>query len=102
MRLIDADELMELFVGAGQSSNRYKLGQIWELNFSEIRDVIKHAHTVDAVPVVRCKYCANREHDNYCRVIGRWVYDKEFFCAGGKRKRRASIPLPDPIPTDLT
>ena len=78
MRLIDADELMELFVDAGQSSNRYKLGQIWELNFSEIRDVIKHAHTVDAVPVVHGYWTEESE----CSQCGKYVYkgDTDNFC----------------------
>ena len=94
-RLIDADALKEEIVKRTPHFTQ-------RIAFTPCFDAIRNAPTVDAVPVVRCKYCANREYDNYCRVVGRWVYDKEFFCAGGKRKRRASIPLPDPIPTDLT
>ena len=41
---ISKQVLLEAIVEKGQSSRRYKLGDIWELNFSEIREV------VDSIP----------------------------------------------------
>ena len=41
---ISKQVLLEAIVEKGQSSRRYKLGEIWELNFSEIREV------VDSIP----------------------------------------------------
>lgn len=44
----------------GQSSRRYKLGQIWELDFFEIREAIATIPSADVVEVVRCKDCVHR------------------------------------------
>lgn len=40
--LIDRDEMFEEFVGEGQKSTRYKIGERWELNGEEIRHVISN------------------------------------------------------------
>lgn len=60
MRLIDADELYDSFVEKGQHSKRYKLGQVWELNGEEIRDVISMIPTADAQPVVNGKWIVKK------------------------------------------
>lgn len=41
MRLIDAETLVYAFVEKGQRSKRYHLGETWELNLSEILEVIE-------------------------------------------------------------
>lgn len=47
MRLIDADTLWMSIIVAGQHSKRYKLGEIWELNGSEIKEVIDRQPTIE-------------------------------------------------------
>ena len=41
----------------GQCSRRYKLGEVWELNFSEIREAIATIPAADVRPVVLCRDC---------------------------------------------
>ena len=38
--LIDRQEVIIALLEKGQRSKRYKLGQVWELNFDEIREVL--------------------------------------------------------------
>jgi hypothetical protein len=59
MRLIDADARDVAMLEAGQANKRgrYRPGDIWELNYMEIRDVISSQPTIDAVPVIRCEDC---------------------------------------------
>jgi hypothetical protein len=40
----------------GQHSRRYKLGEIWGLDFEEIREAIKSIPAADVRPVVRAKW----------------------------------------------
>ena len=40
----------------GQASRRYRLGDVWELNFDEIREAFKEAPP----QIVRCKDCKHR------------------------------------------
>jgi hypothetical protein len=58
MRLIDADKLYLEIVEKGQASKRYKIGERWELNGKEIREV------VDAQPTVwqRTSHWKPRKH----------------------------------------
>lgn len=65
MRLIDANEALELFRANYANTGRLiKLGEI-QLDslaegYTEAAHIIKHIlPSVDAVPVVRCKACAN-------------------------------------------
>ena len=54
MRLIDADAALEALIEKGQASRRYKLGEIWELNGQEIREVLNALPSVQpekAIPV---------------------------------------------------
>lgn len=46
MRLIRADELIGKFVIKGQKSKRYRLGETWELNLNEIKEVVDSMPTV--------------------------------------------------------
>ena len=46
MRLVDADEMFWRFAEKGQESTRYQIGQNWELNGAEIREVIDSLPTI--------------------------------------------------------
>lgn len=46
--LIDRDKMFAAFVEEGQKSKRYKIGERWELNGKEIRNVI--ANLPDIIP----------------------------------------------------
>lgn len=78
MRLIDADELME----------KYHKTPVWD-SWVEINN----APTIDAVPVVRCKYCKWFTMDNtggtYCNHLTCGLfngYEPDAFCSYGERK----------------
>lgn len=87
----------------GQKSRRYKLGEIWELNFDEIREALETVPSVDAVEVVRCKDCKYKptgtgcNHDLEFPVHYKcpcecddywysWMPKDDFFCGNGERK----------------
>ena len=80
-RLIDADKLID-FIDVGH------LRHSGELCYSEtdVANLLLHAPTVDAVPVVRCKDCKYfktqlcENEDNY----------DDWFCADGERKDEVS------------
>ena len=58
MRAIDADALQLAIVEEGQANKRkkYIIGDIWELTWAEIRDVIDSQPTIQP-EIVRCKDC---------------------------------------------
>jgi hypothetical protein len=75
MRLIDADAL----------ENQFGVSDEDLLALDEIR----HAPTVDAVPVVRCKDCKYYYECgvNFCDRLGMdCPGDSDFFCSYGERK----------------
>lgn len=110
---ITKEEAVLTLLEKGQSSHRYKLGDIWELNFEEIREVIASIPAVDVKPVVRCKDCRySRKPDRYdrnenkacegvlvCCVGFDHVYpssddgmifvDENWFCADGKKREES-------------
>ena len=57
--IISREAAIEALLEKGQSSRRYKIGEIWELNFGEIREAL--ATVPSAEPE---------------RKTGHWVYDK--------------------------
>lgn len=65
----------------GQKSRRYKLGEIWELNFDEIREALETVPSVDAVEVVRCKDCIYFELDHWVNVNGQPLIVAHEVCA---------------------
>ena len=85
MRLIDADKLID-FIDVGH------LRHIGELCYSEtdVANLLLHAPTVDAVPVVRCKDCKwlYDEMDDYCCRSHRGLVRicENSFCSYGERK----------------
>lgn len=73
----------------GQSSRRYKLGQIWELNFSEIREAIATIPAADVRPVVPCRDCRwwtkqEKSLQGRCE-LGGFYPTGGWFCANGER-----------------
>lgn len=76
----------------GQKSRRYKLGEIWELNFDEIREALSE-YQPNIVCCKDCKYWLpmNRFHSDYHPGRGEcelncWVRDFNWFCADGERR----------------
>lgn len=51
MKLFEAEELKKAFVNKGQRSRRYHVGDVWELNFKEICEVLDDMPTVEAIPI---------------------------------------------------
>ena len=81
-RLIDANKLID-FIDVGH------LRHPGELCYSEVdvANILLHAPTVDAVPVVRCKDCAV-PHNKYtgCPKLNGLVTPPDFYCPFGERK----------------
>ena len=50
MELIDREALMNAIVKEGQASKRYKIGETWELNGGELREVIYSLPTIESRP----------------------------------------------------
>lgn len=70
----------------GQKSRRYKFGEIWELNFDEIREALETVPSVDAVEVVRCKDCQCYDSKNYyCTYLDN-SNGSDGFCNFGERE----------------
>lgn len=88
-RLIDAEAL-----GIGKAKREaFVVPEIAD-GWNAVIDIIAHAPTVDAVPVVRCRECKHSEKIDY---QGRWLYccmryagpsvvRKDDFCSHGERK----------------
>ena len=78
----------------GQKSRRYKVGEIWELNFDEIREALETVPSVDAVEVVRCRDCKwCREQYDTDGNVPYWICmnwdggtDADGFCHEAERK----------------
>lgn len=80
MRLIDADELAKKWTIA--SPEPYNTDAV------EVLDSIREAHTVDAVPVVRCKNCKH-EFGGSCILCWFQKRKPDDFCSYGERKEGA-------------
>ena len=81
-RLIDANALLRhkrKMIGADFG------GEFWDETV--LASDIKNAPTVDAVEVVRCKYCAV-PHNKYtgCPKLNGLVTPPDFYCPFGERK----------------
>lgn len=90
MRTIDADALED-------KAKRYSLGYYEEDQWAVPLEAIDEAPTIDAVSVVRCKDCKNREkypcgeiefyECSHLRLYGTKVgVEDDWFCADGERK----------------
>lgn len=87
MRLIDAEALRKWYA---ETSDDGKYG--FDVFTSEVLADIDNAPTIDAVPVIRCKYCKHRHLDGM-------IWDcpfgltggEDFFCAYGEKVELASL-----------
>lgn len=75
--LITCREVKIALLEKGQRSRRYKLGEVWELDFNEIREALSEYQP----KIVRCKDCKHRLECGYWIVNG-----DDWFCADGERK----------------
>lgn len=84
MRLIDADELREIF-----------LYETCVFTPNDVLDYIDSTCTIDAVPVVRCRDCKWDRPDkllnkHWCtRIFGCTEVREDDFCSCGRRKEDA-------------
>lgn len=100
MRLIDADALIdEAFERYCKDCNKrkgvkngkyriiYSVGDApcRACSTDDMKDDIDSAPTIDAVPVVRCKDCRERDNTYWCPQFVAYV-DEDFYCAYGERK----------------
>lgn len=80
MRLIDADKFILALMDASLSS----------VDEDTILDLVDSVPTVDAVPVVRCKYCAFSQSDGWvCCSSAALMPRRTFpdsFCSDGEKK----------------
>ena len=102
--LIRREDAIDALLEKGQRSKRYRLGDIWELNFSEIIDAINSTPSTD---IIQCKDCKWWKKDESLHPLGlygycyamrhgyfteRWdigIYRKckeDFFCADAEPK----------------
>ena len=85
MWLIDADALHREFIDFIRASNNKTP------NWNDAVSLVGSAPTVDAVPVVRCGECKNRDPEDHKCDCGHgilWQLPREddWFCADGERK----------------
>ena len=87
MRAIDADALQLAIVEEGQANKRkkYIIGDIWELTWAEIREVINSQPTIQPV-IVRCKDCKHFESEyGYCDYY-QWNMTGGDFCSKAEKR----------------
>lgn len=77
--LITRREVELALLEKGQKSKRYKLGEIWELNFDEIREALSGYQP----KIVRCKECKRKDTLSCPKAP---VRPDDWFCADGKRR----------------
>ena len=98
MRLIDADRLNKPIYAEEDNITGYGMSYDEICGYNDGIDIawnkIDQAPTIDAVPVVRCKYCKHAWIHPcryvYCHRDGRNAYEMTFnldsFCSYGERK----------------
>ena len=99
MRRIDADRLNKPIYAEEDNITGSGMSYDEICGYNDGIDItwnkIDQAPTIDAVPVVRCKYCKQGEIDDpdfpdqyYCRAGCGWN-NGDFYCAYGERKEGA-------------
>ena len=91
--LITRREVELVLLEKGQRSRRYSLGDLWELNFDEIREALSE-YQPKIVRCKDCKYCVKEPNGElYCDILavgyeplGSKKVNGECFCADGERK----------------
>ena len=69
MRLIDANALADALFEKRRNYPQW------------VADTIGNMPVVDAIPIVRCKDCKNRDE---CEIADGCIADKDWFCADGE------------------
>lgn len=59
---IEREAAILALLDKGQRSKRYHLGDVWELNFDEIKEAIASIHAADVRPVVRAHWTDHPTH----------------------------------------
>ena len=102
--LIRREDVIHVLVAKGQSSKRYKLGETWELNLTEIKEALDLLPTAQQ-EVIRCKDCKYRIVNKHygepgyyslkamCELdtgdmfqLGKGAEDDDWFCADAERR----------------
>lgn len=96
MRLIDADALENVEIPVNGYWNESCQCYVYQPpTWMQAFEAINKAPTIDAVPVVRCKYCVHRGIDYYGRITCRRICisrnecgiqlpSENFYCAEGE------------------
>ena len=84
MRLIDAD-MADVVIVYDRSNELTPVSEVREY-LKRQKTFLDKFPTIDAVPVVRCKYCKHRYSDSWCEYVDD---DDNFYCARGERKEDA-------------
>ena len=84
--LITRKNIELALLNKGQHSRRYNLGDIWELDYGEIREVLDDVDA-DVKPVVRCKDCVywSSKETRYCNML-QGTFRENDYCSYGERK----------------
>lgn len=83
--LITRREVELVLLEKGQETGRYKWGEQWELNFSEIREALSEYQS----EIVRCKDCKHYM-TIHCTCDGCCI-SEDWFYADGKRVENAQL-----------
>jgi hypothetical protein len=84
VRLIDADALKNALI----ECTPYAIDPVYRNTNSNIdmfttMDILDELPTIDAVPVVRCEECSNREAHSYYCLLHSIFTSIDFFCKDG-------------------
>ena len=79
--LITCREVELVLLEKGQRSSRYRLGDVLELNFNEIREALSE-YQPKIVMCKDCKYHDEKDGKNFCDCGNR---PDDWFCADGER-----------------
>ena len=81
MRLIDAD-MADVVIICDKDNELMQVYAVREYTKRQ-KAFLDKFPTIDAVPVVRCKYCKHRFNDSWCEYVDD---NDNFYCARGERK----------------
>jgi hypothetical protein len=81
MRLIDADNAVEQINEWLDQTGAIPLNTSYHF---ELLGCIEDCPTIDAVPVVRCEECSNKEEHSYYCLLHSIFVRSDFFCKDGK------------------
>ena len=83
--LMTRREVELVLLEKGQRSRRYRLGDVWELNFDEIREALSEYQP----KIVRCRDCRKKDKEECPMYVDYPCTNKpgdDWFCADGERR----------------